>query len=166
LASPAQKKNTKNTKNTTGKPLWQHVLIVAILFALCGGLIAFITPDVSADDPYKILEITKSDILSLSVDDRRRLLKSKYRELARKHHPDRGGSEESFILLTRSYEKLADSDDDDGSKNNDDDEDLQEMLNEAKELMVNVLESKLIRCVVIGGSLGLFVGTVSKGRRW
>ena len=158
------------------KSVWYHVFAVAALFALCGAGIAFVTPDTPADDPYKVLELTKSDLLSLPVQKRRSLLKSQYRQLTRKYHPDReGGSDEAFILLTRSYEKLESSLDstygyvpanDDEEEEDADEADLKKTLEEAKELMTSFLfkakDSKLLRCVIGGGVLGLLVGTISK----
>ena len=49
-------------------------------------------------DPYKILNISKNYDLEE--------LKIKYKKIARKVHPDKGGSEQLFNLVTLCYKKL------------------------------------------------------------
>tara|TARA_B100000795_G_scaffold66896_1_gene45861 strand:- start:1363 stop:2244 length:882 start_codon:yes stop_codon:yes gene_type:complete len=155
-------------RNKSGKSVWYHILAVAALFALCGAAIALLTPNNNSNDPYAVLEITKPQVLALTNQERLQLFKTKYRALSKKHHPDRvGGSEEAFILLTRSYETLKTSNGVNSEHVNEDgnteaDEDLKKLLLEAKELMTSVLENKLLRCVTIGGVLGLLTGWISK----
>jgi hypothetical protein len=44
--------------------------------------------------------------LGLPVDSSMETIKSKFRELAKKYHPDLGGDSEKFIELVRTYKKL------------------------------------------------------------
>ena len=171
--SRSQSKQSKQTKTKTEtKPstpeqkMWKHVLTLAFIFAIVGGCVAFVTPNSpSNDDPYTVLELQKSDILELDVKDRYKAIKSAYRQLSRKYHPDRpGGSDTKFIRLTESYEKLASLDSGyvPDSSNSEANEELEKTLKEAKKMINSVFESKLLRCVLIGGALGLVVGSMSK----
>lgn len=51
-------------------------------------------------NPYEILEVDKDT----SLED----IKLKYKQLANKHHPDKGGDSEKFILINLAYEILTD----------------------------------------------------------
>ena len=51
-------------------------------------------------DPYQILGVDKN----ASADD----IKSAYRKLAKKHHPDLGGDQEKFKEISEAYETLSD----------------------------------------------------------
>ncbi|MTI49593.1 MAG: hypothetical protein FH761_17315 [Firmicutes bacterium] len=44
--------------------------------------------------------------LGLSSDASKEDIKSRFRELAKKYHPDRGGSKEDMIRLLEIYERL------------------------------------------------------------
>jgi hypothetical protein len=157
--------------------MWKHGLVLMFLFALAGGLVAFVTPSPgspSFDDPYQIFNLKKSDVLKLPIEERRRLLKRKYRMLSKEYHPDKpSGSDEKFILLIRSYEKLEKAlgnDDDDyvpeeaqsGSSKDPFDEELERHLKEAEKLVKSLVSNKLLRCITIGALLGLVVGSMSK----
>jgi curved DNA-binding protein len=48
-------------------------------------------------------------ILGLTIDATKSEIKKKYRELAKKYHPDKGGNENLYELITRSYNILSDS---------------------------------------------------------
>ena len=49
-------------------------------------------------NPYEILGVTKN----FTLDE----LKDKYKRVAKKVHPDRGGSQQLFNLVTLAYKKL------------------------------------------------------------
>ena len=68
------------------------------LFVLC---VVFICASAGRDF-YKILGIDRQ------ADDR--TLKKAYRQMALKHHPDKGGSEEMFAEIALAYDTLSDSD--------------------------------------------------------
>lgn len=60
-------------------------------------------------DYYKILHLTEED-KKLSNDEFSKKLKSSYRQLSKKYHPDiEGGSEEKFKEINEAYEILGDS---------------------------------------------------------
>ena len=45
-------------------------------------------------------------VLGLSVDASQQAIKERYRQLAAKHHPDKGGNPDKFIALRSAYERL------------------------------------------------------------
>jgi len=51
-------------------------------------------------NPYEILEVDKDT----SIED----IKIKYKQLANKHHPDKGGDSEKFVLINLAYDILTD----------------------------------------------------------
>ncbi len=51
-------------------------------------------------EALKILQLTNISPVTHKV------LKSRFNELARKHHPDRGGDEQMFIMIKQAYEDL------------------------------------------------------------
>ena len=54
------------------------------------------------DKALKIMALSKSEFQEMT----QRTLTRHYRKLAGKHHPDRGGSHESFVALNHAYESL------------------------------------------------------------
>ena len=152
--------------------MWKHALTLAFLFALCGGFIAFITPATPlADDPYTVLELHKKDMLNLPVQERRMAFKKAYRHLSKIHHPDRpNGSNEMFVLLSQSYEKLESTlESPEGyvpdSNEREANEELEKRLKEAQKIIQSLVNNKLLRCVLIGGALGLVVGSMMSDRK-
>lgn len=56
---------------------------------------------------YELLGITESE-KKLSEDEFKKVLKLKYRELSKQHHPDKGGDEEKFKQINEAYQILSD----------------------------------------------------------
>ncbi|EEH60862.1 uncharacterized protein MICPUCDRAFT_12442, partial [Micromonas pusilla CCMP1545] len=71
-----------------------HVLVL-LLAILAPGLAS------AGKDYYRILGVDRG------ADDR--TLKKAYRNLALKHHPDKGGSQEKFAEISQAYDVLSDS---------------------------------------------------------
>lgn len=71
-------------------------------------------------DYYEVLELTNED-KNLSEVEFKNKLKSNFRRLSKIHHPDKGGSEEQFKIISEAYDVLSDKTkraDYDNSKNN------------------------------------------------
>ncbi len=58
--------------------------------------------EMPADEAMQILDIDKKELATLTI----KTLTRRYRRMAKKHHPDRGGQHETFIRLNRAFEEL------------------------------------------------------------
>lgn len=60
-------------------------------------------------NPYQVLGLDRDKLNGLlNPEDQAKLIKSAYRKLSRKHHPDAGGREEDFQQIKLAYDILSD----------------------------------------------------------
>ena len=94
------KKALKTNEKEKGNFFKLKSLILAawvILFAILYSFTMHPTSKVQYN-PYEVLEIVRNSNMTV--------IKSKYRELSKVFHPDKGGDEESFIKIKQAYETL------------------------------------------------------------
>lgn len=81
--------------------------------------------------------------LGLNKDATKKEIKKAYRELSKKHHPDKGGDEEEFKKISKAYKVLSDDERREAYDNGRDYESIETLSDKARDMVFGFIDSSI-----------------------